>query len=215
MISVLFLCSSLPSQVCCCCSVAKLCPALCNSMECSTPGFLVLHYFQEFPQIHVHCGGDAIHYISSSVTLFSLCVQSFWASGSFPVSQLFASCGRSIGASASISVLPMISLQAYKGQEFSGGRSVLPPTEGLCLEQWLLVLGCAAVTSQLRDLNQVAWPFFASVSSFVKWEIQQCLSHRVVGRVNGFNTLHSPWKNFWHVVSAGGLLDVILSPRIC
>ena len=27
-----------------CCSVIKLCLALCNSMECSTPGFPVLHY---------------------------------------------------------------------------------------------------------------------------------------------------------------------------
>ena len=38
--------------------------------------------------------------ISSSVTLF-FCLQSFPASGSFPVSQLFASAGQSIGASAS------------------------------------------------------------------------------------------------------------------
>ena len=27
-----------------CCSVAQLCPTHCNSMDCSTPGFLVLHY---------------------------------------------------------------------------------------------------------------------------------------------------------------------------
>ena len=34
------------SYCCCCCSVAKLCLTLCNSMNCSTPGFPVLHYFQ-------------------------------------------------------------------------------------------------------------------------------------------------------------------------
>ena len=45
--------------------------------------------------------------ISSSVTHFSYCPQSFPASGSFPMSQLFTSCGQSIGASASASVLPM------------------------------------------------------------------------------------------------------------
>ena len=44
---------------------------------------------------------------SSSVTTFSSCPQSFPASGTFPVSQLFESCGQSIGASASASVLPM------------------------------------------------------------------------------------------------------------
>ena len=45
--------------------------------------------------------------ISSSVIPFSSCPQSFPASGSFPVSQLFASGGQSIGVSASTSVLPM------------------------------------------------------------------------------------------------------------
>ena len=45
--------------------------------------------------------------ISSSIVLFSSCLQSFPASGSFPVSQLFASGGHSIGVSASTSVHPM------------------------------------------------------------------------------------------------------------
>ena len=45
--------------------------------------------------------------ISSSVTPFSSCPQSFPISESFPMSQLFASGGQSIGASASASVLPM------------------------------------------------------------------------------------------------------------
>ena len=45
--------------------------------------------------------------ISTSVVPFSSCPQSFPASGSFPVSQLFASGGQSIGVSAWTSVLPM------------------------------------------------------------------------------------------------------------
>ena len=45
--------------------------------------------------------------ISSSVVPFSSCLLSFTASGSFPVSQLFTSGDQSIGASASVSVLPM------------------------------------------------------------------------------------------------------------
>ena len=45
--------------------------------------------------------------ISSSVTTFSSCLQSFSSSESFPISQLFASGGQSIGASASASVLLM------------------------------------------------------------------------------------------------------------
>ena len=45
--------------------------------------------------------------ISSSVVPFSSCLQSLPESGSFPVSQFFASGGQSIGVSASASVLPM------------------------------------------------------------------------------------------------------------
>ena len=45
--------------------------------------------------------------ISSSIVPFSTCLQSFLASGSFPLSQFFISGGQSIGASASALVLPM------------------------------------------------------------------------------------------------------------
>ena len=45
--------------------------------------------------------------ILSSVSPFSSCLQSFPASGSFPMSQFFVSGGQSIGASSSASVLPM------------------------------------------------------------------------------------------------------------
>ena len=45
------------------------------------------------------------HFISSSVILVSSCLQSFPASGSFPMSQFFTSGGQSIGASPSASVL--------------------------------------------------------------------------------------------------------------
>ena len=56
-------------RLCCCCSVAKSCPTLCNPMGCSTPDFLVLRYILEFAQTHVHWVGDAIyasHSLSSS-----------------------------------------------------------------------------------------------------------------------------------------------------
>ena len=45
--------------------------------------------------------------ISSSVIPFPSCLQSFPASGSFQMSQFFASGGQSIGVSASTSILPM------------------------------------------------------------------------------------------------------------
>ena len=51
--------------------------------------------------------------MSSSVTLFSFCLQSFPASRSFPVSQLFAWGGQSIGDSASASVLQWVFMVAF------------------------------------------------------------------------------------------------------
>ena len=96
-----------------CYSLAKSCPPLCNPMDCSMPGFHILHYLPEFAQIHVHWVGDAIqpsHLLSSpSPPAFNQGLKTpdaFPASGSFPMSWLFPS-GASIGASASASVLPM------------------------------------------------------------------------------------------------------------
>ena len=70
--------------------------------------------------------------ISSSVVPYSSCLQSFPASGSFPMSQLFASGGQSTGVSASASVPPMniqdwfplgwtgwITLNILESQEYS------------------------------------------------------------------------------------------------
>ena len=43
-----------------CCSVAQLCPTLCDPTNCSTPGFPVLHHLPEFAQTHIHWVSDAI-----------------------------------------------------------------------------------------------------------------------------------------------------------
>ena len=68
----------------CCYPVAKLCPTLCDPMDCSTPGFPVFHSLSEFIQIHVHWVSDAIqpsHLLSP--TPLSSCPQPFPVSGSF------------------------------------------------------------------------------------------------------------------------------------
>ena len=44
----------------CCCSVTKSCLTLCHSMDCSMPGFPVLHHPLEFAQTQVHWISDAI-----------------------------------------------------------------------------------------------------------------------------------------------------------
>ena len=45
----------------CCCSVAQLCPTLCDPMDCRTPGLCAPHSLPQFAQVHVHCIRDAIH----------------------------------------------------------------------------------------------------------------------------------------------------------
>ena len=85
-------------------TATQLCLTLCNPMDCSTRGLPVHHPLPEFTQTHVHWVSNAI---SPSVIPFSSHLQSFPASGSFPMSQLFTSGGQSIGVSASASLLPM------------------------------------------------------------------------------------------------------------
>ena len=41
-------------------SAAKSCLTLCDTIDSSTPGFLIPHRLLEFAQVHVHCTGDAI-----------------------------------------------------------------------------------------------------------------------------------------------------------
>ena len=56
----------------CCYSVAKLYLTLCSPMDCSTPGFPVLHHRQEFAQTHVHWVCDAIQQLTHSLSALLL-----------------------------------------------------------------------------------------------------------------------------------------------
>ena len=102
-------------------SGAQSCPTLCDPMNRSTPGLPVHHQLLDFIQTHVHRVSDAIQ-PSHHVIPFSSCPQSLPASGSFLMSQLFASDGQGIGASGSASVLQHQSNQDYLNAniEFKG-----------------------------------------------------------------------------------------------
>ena len=77
--------------------------------------------------------------------LLLLCLQSFPASGSFPMSQLFASCGQSIGASASTSILPA-NIQGWFPLGLTGLISLL--SKGLSRVNSITVWGCQFFGSQ-------------------------------------------------------------------
>ena len=88
-------------------SVAQLCSTLCDSVDCSTPGFLAHHQLPELAQTHVHRVSEAIqpsHPLSSPSPPVSNLSQHQglfqWVSSSHLVA-------KSIGVSASASILLM------------------------------------------------------------------------------------------------------------
>ena len=98
------------------------CLTLCDPMNRSTPGLPVHHHLPEFTQT---CPSSWWCHpaISSSVVPFSSCHQSFPASQSFPMSQLFAWGGHSTGISALASFLPKKS-QGWSPSEWTGWMSL-------------------------------------------------------------------------------------------
>ena len=130
----------------CCCSVAKLCPILCSTRDCSMPGLPNLRYVPEFAQTP---GIESVipfnHLILCGPILLLPSV--FPRIRSCPVSQLFASGGQSIGASASPSVFPM-NIQGW-----------FP----LSLIVWLVCSPCCPKDSQ----ESFPAPHFESINSSV------------------------------------------------
>ena len=93
-------------NICCCFSVAQLCPTLCDLMDCSTPGLPVFNISQNFLKLmSIELVMPSNHHILCLHVSF--CLQSFPASGSFLMNQLFTSGDQVINTSASVSVLPM------------------------------------------------------------------------------------------------------------
>ena len=86
---------------CGCCSVTQSCPALCNTMDCSTPDFFVLDCLLEFSLTHVHWVNNAIQPSHSPSPPSPPALNLSQHQGHFQ------RVGQSIGVSASASVLPM------------------------------------------------------------------------------------------------------------
>ena len=116
--------------------------------------------------------------ISSSVAPFSSCPQSFPASGSFPMSRLFAWGAQSIGASASASVLPM-NIQGWFLLGLSSLISLL--SKGLksllqhhnlkasvlwCSVSFMVQLSHLYVTTG-KTIALITWSFVGKVLSFL------------------------------------------------
>ena len=103
-------------------SVAQSCPTLYDPMNRSTPGLPVHHQLLEFTQTHVHQVSDAIQ-PSHPLLSPSPPAPSPSQHQSFPMSQLFAWGGQSIGVSASASFLPK-NTQDWSPLEWTGWISL-------------------------------------------------------------------------------------------
>ena len=77
------------------------------------PGFPVLHYLLEFVQTHVHQAGDSIQPFHPLLSPSPPALTLSQHSGAFTISWLFTLGSQNIGASASPSVLPMISFRNH------------------------------------------------------------------------------------------------------
>ena len=100
---------------------SQSCLTHCNPMNCSSPGFPVLHYMLGFAQIHLHRFSDAIQpsypLPSLSPTALNLSQHQFFTSGD-----------QSMGAAASASVLPM-NIQDWSPSGWTGWISL--PFKGI------------------------------------------------------------------------------------
>ena len=117
---------------------------------------------------------------SSSLVPFSSCLQSFPASGSFQMSQFFASGGQNIGGSASASIVPMniqywyplgltglISLQLKDAQE----SSPTPQFKNIILQLWcsafyMIQLSHPYMTTG-KTIALTRWTFVSKVVSLL------------------------------------------------
>ena len=106
--------------------------------------------------------------ILSSVIPFSSLLQSLPASGSFPVSKLFASGGQSIGASASASVLPM-SIQGWFPLRLTGSNPGL-------LYCWQILYCLSHQGNQELPINSIKLHTLPSMQEMQKTQVTRVQS---------------------------------------
>ena len=173
-----------------CCSVAGLCPTLCDPVDWSMPGFPVLHHLLISRSLLKLMSIWWCHpTISFSVVAFSSCLQSFPSSGYFPMSRLFASSGQSIGVSALASVLPM-NIQGWFSSGLTGLISLLSK------ELSRVFSSTTVQRHQFFGLSLFYCPALTSVHDYWRSHSLDCLTF--VGKVTSllFNTL-SRRLRFW------------------
>ena len=121
--------------------------------------------------------------ISSSVVPFFSCLHSFPTSGSFPMSQLFASGGPSIGVSASTSVLP-VNTQDWSPLRWTGwmNKAAVNVTD-TALIPWLHFFW---ICPEMRLLNSMVVPFLIFWGSSIFFSITVIPCYVPTNSIQGF-----------------------------
>ena len=125
-------------------------------MDCSTPSFPFHHQLPELTQTRVHRVGGWCHpTISSSVILFSSRLQSFPASGSFQMSQFFASVYTSLLCIVKAMVFPVVMYGCESWTIKKADCQRIDVFELWCWRRLLRVLWTAGRSNQsiLKEIN--------------------------------------------------------------
>ena len=162
-------------------SAAKSSPTLCNPMNCSTPGFPVLHYLPEFAQTHVHWVSDGIQpshpllppsflafYLSWHHGLFQ------WVSSSYKVTKVLEYCF-STSPSNEYSVLisfrndwfDLLAVHRTPTPQFKSPNSLV-----LCL---LYGSGLIPVSDCWKNIALTIWTFVGKVMSLLFNALFRCV----------------------------------------
>ena len=164
--------------------------------------------------------------MSSSVIYFSSCLQNFSASGSFPLSQFFPSCGQSIRASSSASVLPMniqhwfplglTGLISLKSKGLSKVFSNTTVHKHQFFSAQLSLWSSSHIHTWLLEKLQLCWTFVGKVTSL----FFNILSRLVVAFLPGSKHLLISWlqSQFAVILESKKLKSVtvfIVFPSIC
>ena len=141
---------------CCCCSASRSYPAVCDPMDCSTPGFPILHCLPELAQTYVHRVGDAIQPSRPLLSPFPPAFNLSQPSGSFLMSRLFVLGGHGIGASISASVLPA-SIQGWFPVWLTGLISLLSKGLSRAFSSTTVQLGTLWNCEQMIHQEHMLW----------------------------------------------------------
>ena len=158
-------------------------------MDCSMPGFPILHHLLEFTQIHVHWSDDAIqpsHPLSSpSPPAFNLSQHQV----SLAMSQLFSPGGQSIGASASILAM---NIQDWFPLGLTGLICTSDSQESSPAPQFMTTGKTIVLT---------LWTFVGNVMSLLFCFLIRCLglpwASLVAQLVKNLPAMQRPWFNYW------------------